>query len=65
MILVALCVSLPLAAATGFVRRVRRILPLWTTLTPIWSVLAKAAYYDGDSGQPDTTRFWLQTTLEF
>ncbi len=34
-------------------------------LTPIWSVLAKAAYYDGDSGQPDTTRFWLQTTLKF
>lgn len=34
-------------------------------LTPIWSVLAKAAYYDGDSGQPDTTRFWIQTTLKF
>lgn len=34
-------------------------------LTPQWSVLAKAAHYDGDSGQPDTTRLWVQTTFRF
>lgn len=30
-----------------------------------WSVLLKAAYFDGDSGQPDTTRFWAQTSFRF
>ncbi|MFG0307249.1 MAG: hypothetical protein ACF8Q5_13650 [Phycisphaerales bacterium JB040] len=34
-------------------------------LNPNWSVLLKGALYDGDSGQPDTTRFWVQTTLSF
>ena len=34
-------------------------------ITPIWSVLVKGAYFDGDSGQPDTVRFWVQTELKF
>lgn len=34
-------------------------------ISPIWSVLVKAAFYDGDSGQPNTTRLWMQTTLKF
>ena len=34
-------------------------------ITPNWSVLAKGGFYDGDSGQPDTTRFWLETTVKF
>lgn len=34
-------------------------------ITPNWSVLVKGALYDGDSGQPDTTRFWAQTTFKF
>lgn len=34
-------------------------------ITPNWSVLLKGAYYDGDSGQPDTARFWAQTTFAF
>ncbi len=34
-------------------------------LTPNWSILIKAAFFDGNSGQPDTTRFWAQTTLKF
>lgn len=34
-------------------------------ITPLWSVLAKAAFYDGRSGEPKTTRIWLQTELRF
>jgi hypothetical protein len=34
-------------------------------ITPNWSVLLKGAFFDGDSGQPDTTRFWVQTTIRF
>lgn len=34
-------------------------------ISPNWSVLVKGAFYDGDSGQPDTTRFWVQTTFTF
>jgi hypothetical protein len=34
-------------------------------ITPTWSILVKAAFYDGDNGQPDTTRFWAQTTFKF
>lgn len=34
-------------------------------INPNWSVLAKGAYYDGDTLQPDTTRFWFQTTFKF
>lgn len=34
-------------------------------ITTNWSVLVKAALFDGDSGQPDTTRVWCQTTLKF
>lgn len=34
-------------------------------ITPIWSALVKGAYYDGKSGQPDTARLWVQTTLRF
>lgn len=34
-------------------------------ITPNWSVLVKGGFYDGDSGQPDTTRFWAQTTFKF
>ncbi len=30
-----------------------------------WSVLVKAAYFDGHNGGPDTTKFWLETTLHF
>lgn len=35
------------------------------SITPNWSVLLKAAFFDGDSGQPDTSRFWAQTTFRF
>jgi hypothetical protein len=35
------------------------------TLTPLWSVLAKAAFFDGRGGEPETTRLWLQTELRF
>lgn len=34
-------------------------------ITPNWSVLVKAAFYDGDSSQPDTSRVWIQTTFSF
>lgn len=34
-------------------------------ITPLWSVLAKAAFYDGRGGEPETTRLWLQTELRF
>ncbi|MEL6498135.1 MAG: alginate export family protein [Planctomycetota bacterium] len=34
-------------------------------LRPNWTALVKAAYFDGDSGQPDTTRLWAQTTFSF
>lgn len=34
-------------------------------ITANWSVLAKAAFFDGHSGQPDVSRFWLQTTFRF
>mgnify|MGYP002620128057 CR=1 FL=1 len=34
-------------------------------ITPQWSVLLKGAYFDGHSGQPDTTRFWIQTEFRF
>ncbi|MEM9065915.1 MAG: alginate export family protein [Planctomycetota bacterium] len=30
-----------------------------------WSVLAKGAFFDGHSGQPDTSKFWLQLTFAF
>lgn len=33
--------------------------------TPIWSALVKGGFYDGKSGQPDTARLWVQTTLRF
>ena len=36
-----------------------------TNITPIWSVLVKAAYFDGHNGQPDTSRLWLETTVRF
>lgn len=34
-------------------------------ITPRWSMLVKAGFFDGDNGQPDTTRLWAQTTLGF
>ncbi len=34
-------------------------------ITPNWSVLVKAAFFDGHNGQPDTARVWVQTTLHF
>ncbi|GAB5495630.1 MAG: alginate export family protein [Phycisphaerales bacterium] len=34
-------------------------------ITPLWSVLVKAAFFDGSSGQPDTNRLWAQTTYKF
>ncbi|RNC81827.1 MAG: hypothetical protein ED559_08600 [Phycisphaera sp.] len=34
-------------------------------ITPVLSVLVKAAFYDGDSGQPDTSRLWAQMTVKF
>ena len=34
-------------------------------LHPNWSVLVKAALFDGHNGQPDTTRFWVQTEVKF
>ena len=34
-------------------------------VTPVLSVLVKAAFYDGDSGQPDTSRLWAQMTVKF
>lgn len=34
-------------------------------ITPNWSVMLKGAYYDGSSGEPDTTRFWIQTEFGF
>jgi len=40
-------------------------LVLSRAITPLWSVLAKAAYYDGRGGEPETTRVWLQTELRF
>jgi len=33
--------------------------------SPHWSGLLKAAYFNGDSGQPETTRLWAQTTFTF
>jgi hypothetical protein len=33
--------------------------------TPNWSGLVKAAWFDGNNGQPDTVRLWLETTLSF
>lgn len=30
-----------------------------------WSILVGGGFYDGDSGQPNTTRAWVQTTLKF
>lgn len=35
------------------------------SITPNWSVLLKAAFFDGHNGEPDTTRLWLQTTIFF
>jgi hypothetical protein len=34
-------------------------------LTPNLALLVKAAFFDGDSSQPDTNRFWVQTTMSF
>jgi hypothetical protein len=34
-------------------------------ITPNLAVLVKAAFFDGDTGQPDTERFWVQTTISF
>ena len=34
-------------------------------ISPNWSVLVKAGFYDGDNGQPDTSRVWFQTTFTF
>jgi len=30
-----------------------------------WSVLLKTALFDGDAGEPDVTRFWVQTEFRF
>lgn len=30
-----------------------------------WSVLVKAAFFDGHNGQPDVSRVWLQTAFKF
>ncbi len=30
-----------------------------------WSMLVKAAFFDGRNGGPDTSRIWLETTLQF
>ncbi len=35
------------------------------TINPNWSVLVKAAFFDGHKGQPDVSRVWLQTTFRF
>jgi hypothetical protein len=34
-------------------------------LTENWSVLTKAAYFDGDTGIADVVRFWVETTFQF
>ena len=34
-------------------------------ITPNWSVLVKAAFFDGHEGRPDVSRVWLQTTFAF
>jgi len=34
-------------------------------LRPNWTVLFKAAYFDGHNGQPDLARVWLETTFSF
>ena len=34
-------------------------------LRPMWSMLVKAAFFDGHNGQPDTTRLWVQTKVKF
>ncbi|MBX3315726.1 MAG: alginate export family protein [Phycisphaeraceae bacterium] len=34
-------------------------------ITAYWSILAKAAFFDGHNGQPDVSRVWLQTTFKF
>ena len=34
-------------------------------LTANWSILFKGGFYDGDNGQPDTDRFWVETTVKF
>ena len=34
-------------------------------LNAYWSVLVKAAFFDGHNGQPDVSRVWLQTTFKF
>ncbi|MBX3365482.1 MAG: alginate export family protein [Phycisphaeraceae bacterium] len=38
---------------------------LTKAITPNWSVMVKGAWFDGDSGQPDTARLWLQTEFRF
>ncbi|MDQ7013561.1 MAG: alginate export family protein [Planctomycetota bacterium] len=40
-------------------------LTLSKRITPNWSVLLKAALFDGHNGQPDTARVWAQTTFQF
>lgn len=35
------------------------------SITQNWSVLAKAAFFDGDGGEPNTTRLWVQTEFKF
>lgn len=34
-------------------------------LSPNWTILLKAAYFDGHNGQPDLNRVWLETTFSF
>lgn len=38
---------------------------LGRNLTANWSALVKAAWFDGNNGQPDTARVWLETTFSF
>lgn len=35
------------------------------SITPNWSVLMKAAFFDGEGGEPNTTRLWVQTEFKF
>jgi hypothetical protein len=35
------------------------------SITREWSVLFKAAFYEGKNGQPQTDRVWLQTDFRF
>lgn len=34
-------------------------------ITPNWSVLVKAAFFDGHAARPDVSRIWFQTTFKF